>query len=239
MALQRSSGAADGNILVNAQGSHAPISTNRSAARRITLQRLVEIVLLVILGFTWYRIHFITFYQSDSTTAGLSQLPPFKEQYGLNHSRAVGHLRVAPTNNSSSPLSTWSSLFFKLYRPLQSVHYKNHSVDNTHGHQVKKSDHPRTAVESFQSLLELTRCFNQTLCIPPMLQLHQSYNVYYCKRVSYGVRFFYLVREGLLLHPKIRLVDDPAAADVIICKTFLDEMIPPWLLLRPFNLLHT
>jgi hypothetical protein len=36
------------------------------------------------------------------------------------------------------------------------------------------------------------------------------------RRVSYGVRFFYLVNEGLLLHPLLHLVDSPSAADIVL-----------------------
>jgi hypothetical protein len=34
--------------------------------------------------------------------------------------------------------------------------------------------------------------------------------------VSYGVRFYYLIREGLLHHPNINLVDSPQEAEVIV-----------------------
>lgn len=34
--------------------------------------------------------------------------------------------------------------------------------------------------------------------------------------MSYGVRFYYLVQEGLLLHPKIKLVTSPDLADIIL-----------------------
>ena len=59
-------------------------------------------------------------------------------------------------------------------------------------------------------------CANQTKCIQPYLQLKQTFNVYYCKHVGHGVRFYFLVKEGLLHHPQIRLVESPEAADVIV-----------------------
>jgi hypothetical protein len=64
--------------------------------------------------------------------------------------------------------------------------------------------------------IALIRCSNQTLCIQPQLQLQKVYKVYYCKHVSHGVRFYFLIREALLLHPNIILVDDPEVADVIV-----------------------
>lgn len=62
----------------------------------------------------------------------------------------------------------------------------------------------------------VVRCVNQTSCIQPQLQLTRVFNIYYCKHVSYGVRFYFLVREGLLLHPNVNLVADPAIADLIV-----------------------
>lgn len=64
--------------------------------------------------------------------------------------------------------------------------------------------------------IALIRCSNQTLCVQPQLQLQKVYKVYYCKHVSHGVRFYFLIREALLLHPNIHLVDDPESADVIV-----------------------
>ena len=64
--------------------------------------------------------------------------------------------------------------------------------------------------------IALLKCNNQTSCISPELQLEIVFNVYYCKHVSYGVRFYFLVREGLLLHPNINLVENPDLADIII-----------------------
>ena len=54
------------------------------------------------------------------------------------------------------------------------------------------------------------------MCISPQLQLHTVFNIYYCAHVSYGVRFYFLVKEGLLLHPNVILVKDPTRADLII-----------------------
>ncbi len=64
--------------------------------------------------------------------------------------------------------------------------------------------------------ISLIKCSNQTLCIQPALQLKTTFDVYFCKHVSHGVRFYFLVREGLLLHPNIRLVSTPEVADVVV-----------------------
>jgi len=62
----------------------------------------------------------------------------------------------------------------------------------------------------------VAKCANQTSCIAPQLQLATVFNIYYCKHVSYGVRFYFLVREGLLLHPNVNLVSDPDKAELIV-----------------------
>jgi hypothetical protein len=69
---------------------------------------------------------------------------------------------------------------------------------------------------SDRQLTQLIHCPNQTTCLSPVLQLQRPYNVYFCKHIANGVRFYYLVREGLLLHPQIHLIEDMFAADVIV-----------------------
>lgn len=65
--------------------------------------------------------------------------------------------------------------------------------------------------------ISIIKCQNQTKCIQPALQLQTVYNVYFCKHVSQGgIRFYFLVREGLLLHPNINLVDSADRADFIV-----------------------
>ena len=64
--------------------------------------------------------------------------------------------------------------------------------------------------------VSLIKCNNQTRCVQPSLQLEKRYKVYYCKHVSAGVRFYFLVREGLLHHPNIDIVESPTEADVVV-----------------------
>ena len=66
---------------------------------------------------------------------------------------------------------------------------------------------------------ELLNCKNQSACIVPDLQLATTFNVYFCtKGVYQGIRFFYLVREGLLTHPNVRLLEyeDIHKADLVV-----------------------
>lgn len=65
----------------------------------------------------------------------------------------------------------------------------------------------------------LLHCINQSKCITPELQLQAHLKVYFCRRpVRFGIRFYFLVREGLLLHPNVELLEekDIDSADVIV-----------------------
>ncbi len=64
-------------------------------------------------------------------------------------------------------------------------------------------------------------CYNQSHCITPQLMLEKTFAVYFCKWVANGIRFWWLVRDAVLLHPRVRLVEDPAAADIVSCRLFL------------------
>jgi hypothetical protein len=75
---------------------------------------------------------------------------------------------------------------------------------------------PTNGTDIISHPVSLIRCKNQTKCIQPALQLERKYTVYYCKRVSYGVRFYFLVKEGLLLHPNLQMVETPQEADLVL-----------------------
>ena len=64
--------------------------------------------------------------------------------------------------------------------------------------------------------IPLIKCANQTMCIQPYLQLKRKFDIYYCKHVGHGVRFYFVAKEGLLLHPNLRFVDDGDKADVVV-----------------------
>lgn len=67
--------------------------------------------------------------------------------------------------------------------------------------------------------LSLLLCPNQSKCIVPELQLEIKVKVYFCRHpVRQGVRFYFLMREGLLLHPNVELVEeaDMYTADYVI-----------------------
>lgn len=126
--------------------------------------------------------------------------------------------RLQSQRDSSAPNTTISKV--DVVTDALKAPTKHEATSKPSGNQAGSSSKgtllPRYEHYTDNHLLSATQCRNQTTCITPVLQLHRSYNVYYCKRVSYGVRFYFLVKEGLLLHPKITLVDTMEAADVIV-----------------------
>lgn len=63
---------------------------------------------------------------------------------------------------------------------------------------------------------QLLKMYNISHHIVPKLELTRTFNVYFCKHTGDGIRFYYVAREGLLLHPRINLVDNPDNAEIII-----------------------
>jgi len=67
--------------------------------------------------------------------------------------------------------------------------------------------------------VNLLLCPTQAKCIEPALQLEKKLKVYLCKHPTrHGVRFYYLAREGLRMHPNVDLVaeEDIKQADFIV-----------------------
>lgn len=87
-----------------------------------------------------------------------------------------------------------------------------------------ENNHPRISPRpgtdiSSENQMSLLLCPNQAKCIVPELQLQTKLKVYFCKHPTrHGVRFYYLAREGLMLHPNVELVSESAieTADFII-----------------------
>lgn len=67
--------------------------------------------------------------------------------------------------------------------------------------------------------MTLLRCPKQSTCIVPELQLEKKLKIYLCKHpTKHGVRFYYIAREGLLMHPNVELItqENISQADFII-----------------------
>jgi hypothetical protein len=78
-----------------------------------------------------------------------------------------------------------------------------------HNYHPNVSPRSGSDISGAQNQLSILRCPNQSKCIVPELQLKPKNKVYLCKHpVRHGVRFYFLVREGLLLHPNVILVDE-------------------------------
>ena len=98
-------------------------------------------------------------------------------------------------------------------RKLQSL-LKRQVEDSSKKHSQWKS--PSNGTDILTDPIQILRCFNQTLCVQPQLQLQVSFKVYMCKHINFGVRFYFLVREGLLLHPNVQLVPEINLSDLIV-----------------------
>lgn len=94
--------------------------------------------------------------------------------------------------------------------PEKEKHMKKdvHRLGSPIPHSYHSNISPRNGTDtSAIHQLSLLRCQNQTKCITPELQLMTKLRVYLCKKpVEKGVRFYYLVQEGLLNHPNVNLV---------------------------------
>jgi hypothetical protein len=119
----------------------------------------------------------------------------------------INTILLTLSSNSDSSLISYDKLK-KLFSNLTSTsttrytHFLNW-VSPSNGSDIRS--HPTAVI----------RCQNQTTCVTPQLQLKRVYNIYYCAHVSYGVRFYFLVKEGLLLHPNVNIVPDPVKADLV------------------------
>lgn len=79
---------------------------------------------------------------------------------------------------------------------------------------------PRPGTDIDQShLLAILKCPNQSRCIVPQLQLTAKFKIYFCKHPArQGIRFYFLSREGFILHPNVQLVEeeDMGSADYVV-----------------------
>ena len=147
-------------------------------------------------------IHLFLLFTSVSLVATSSSfLPPLKEEDSYQQD-ALSMLN----NDAISPSHSH-------HRKLQSL-LKWQVQDSRTKHSQWKS--PSNGTDILTDPIQILRCFNQTLCIQPELQLQVSFKVYMCKHINFGVRFYFLIREGLLLHPNVQLVPEINLADLII-----------------------
>lgn len=165
---------------------------------------------------------------SSSTVSSLTdQSPSSNRTQQLTNLRGSGDLvkETVLLNNTDKYLGrSVDNNANHLYNP--SLINKSHPILTTglsSGHYIHKVKDPlhnllldNSRPVNADAIHKHYSCQNQTMCYPSILQLEKVYKVYNCKHLGFGVRFYFLVREGLLLHPKIQLVDDPHEADYII-----------------------
>lgn len=84
----------------------------------------------------------------------------------------------------------------------------------------KQSPRDGSDISDDSKRMELINCPHQSNCIVPALQLQPKLNVYLCKppKRGGGVRFMYLVREGLMTHPNVHFMKalDTDKADYLV-----------------------
>lgn len=150
---------------------------------------------------------------------------------GLNSFRSKNLSDTSLTNNISLNLqqSSHTASELKESNHLRHTSQQNNAIsgisnnDNNTIHNNKNQlhrniFHPGTDI-SVGNELNLLNCANQSVCIQPEIQLTKRLNIYLCSHpVTYGFRFYYIVHEGLLLHPNINLLpfSEVDKADFII-----------------------
>ena len=80
---------------------------------------------------------------------------------------------------------------------------------------IQQKSEEKTLHSAYDFDISFVTCQNQSQCITPKLQVTIPLKVYLCKHTSNGgVRFFYLVRDGLLLHPQVIWYDHLAFDEI-------------------------
>lgn len=83
--------------------------------------------------------------------------------------------------------------------------YHFHELETINPHPLMSSPRKGTDISPLHQMAVLL-CPNQSKCIIPELQLQVKLKIYLCKHATrQGVRFYFLAREGFLLHPNVEL----------------------------------
>lgn len=128
-------------------------------------------------------------------------------------------LKLKPTQSKASdahwnPEANPDGKFKKLKETI-TKHAKPHEMIDSdtmktqvsHSHQYSPRDGSRIIGLSKNEMNDLLTCGDQPNCIIPALQLQRKVNVYLCKKPKDGggVRFYFLIKQGLLHHPNVVL----------------------------------
>ena len=124
------------------------------------------------------------------------------------------NITLSIVSNNSSVLT---NVKFKKLKETITKHAKPHEMINPDKMtvQVVRDHHysPRQGTQitqlSLQKQTQLLSCDNQASCIIPALQLQKQLNIYLCQKPKNGggVRFYFLIKQGLLQHPNVILLE--------------------------------
>ena len=124
----------------------------------------------------------------------------------------------APDDEKTASSTTRDKIKSVIGNILHSV--AGHNKTTRHSSSNVEASSPREGTDIHQDNHHvILKCRNQSQCIVPDLQLLVKFKVYFCtKGVHQGYRFFFLVKEGLLLHPNVELVSfqNISQADLIV-----------------------
>ena len=144
--------------------------------------------------------------KTDTDTHTQQNIPP--------HQNDKGNVTLSVVSNNSS---LFTNIKFKKLKETITKHAKPHEMINPDKMSVRVArDHhysPRQGTQitqlSLQNRTRLLSCDNQASCIIPALQLQKRVNIYLCQKPKDGggVRFYFLVKQGLLHHPNVILLD--------------------------------
>jgi len=144
-----------------------------------------------------------------------------EERYNLHFVTTNEELRAQEQGIYSTPSTTTISSTSSITKPTKMTSHASKSKTSSKPEVISKikelpiyNYHPKISPRqgtdiSYENQMKLLSCKNQSLCIIPELQLKEKYKIYFCKHPTRtGVRFYYLIREGLHLHPNVELVTE-------------------------------
>ena len=121
-----------------------------------------------------------------------------KSAFSKNHQESKDS---SPSSRASKPKPVNNQLAAKAHVTLK----QNDPI--AHNYHPRISPRPGSDLDTNAKKDSLLHCHNQAKCVVPALQLKQKARVYLCLHpANHGVRFYFLIKEGLVLHPNVELM---------------------------------
>lgn len=141
----------------------------------------------------------------------------FESKSNLRKANPVAHWN--PEANPNSKFKKLKETISKHAKPHEMIDPDTMKVQVTHSHQYSPRNGSRIDSLSKKEMNELLTCDDQPNCIIPALQLQRKLNIYLCKKPKDGggVRFYFLIKQGLLHHPNVILqekLDDSTISNI-------------------------